>query len=162
VLIRAMAILDGAAGPLTILGDGPERTRLAALAREAGVAVEMPGNVDRDEIAAAMRRATVVVVPSTYPEPLGLVALEAMAGGAIVVASGVGGLAESITEGMSGFLVEPGDPAALAAAIERAFHVAADPEAGAAMREAASAVAETHDVRRSAEASLAWYGTLRA
>ena len=72
------------------------------------------------------------------------------------------GLAESITDGMSGFLVEPGDPAALAAAIERAFHVAADPEAGAAMREAASAVAETHDVRRSAEASLAWYGTLRA
>jgi glycosyltransferase involved in cell wall biosynthesis len=84
-----------------------------------------------------------------------------MASGAIVVASGVGGLAESITDGVNGFLVEPGDPAVLAAAIDRASRVAGDP-AGGAMREAASVVAETHDVRRSAEASLAWYGTLRA
>jgi glycosyltransferase involved in cell wall biosynthesis len=162
VLLRAMAILGGAAGSLTILGDGRERPRLAALARELGVAIEMPGNADRDGIATAMRRAAVVVVPSTYPEPLGLVAIEAMAAGAIVVASGVGGLAESITDGVNGFLVEAGDPAALAAAIERASRIAADPVAGEAMREAASAVAATHDVRRSAEASLAWYGTLRA
>jgi glycosyltransferase involved in cell wall biosynthesis len=162
VLLRAMAIPGGAAGSLTILGDGPERTRLAALASELGVAVEMPGGADRDGIATAMRRAAVVVVPSTYPEPLGLVAIEAMAAGAIVVASSVGGLAESITDGVNGFLVEAGDPAALAAAIERASRIAADPVVGEAMREAASAVAATHDVRRSAEVSLAWYGTLRA
>jgi glycosyltransferase involved in cell wall biosynthesis len=162
VLLRAIATLGGSAASLTIIGDGPERLRLQELGRELGVAIRMPGNADRDAIAAAMRRAAVVVVPSTYPEPLGLVALEAMASGAIVVASGVGGLAESITDGVNGFLVKPGDPGVLAAAIERAVRVAGDPAAGGAMREAASMVAETHDVRRSAEASLAWYGTLRA
>jgi glycosyltransferase involved in cell wall biosynthesis len=162
VLLRAMAILGGPAGQLTIVGDGPDRARLRALAHELGVAVEMPASPGRDGIAEAMRRAAVVVVPSTYPEPLGLVAIEAMASGAIVVASATGGLVESVIDGVTGFLVEPADAAALAATIERAIHVAGDPAAGQAMRDAAVVAAMAHDVRRSAEASLGWYGTLRA
>jgi glycosyltransferase involved in cell wall biosynthesis len=161
VLLRAMAAIGANVGPLTILGDGPERPRLEALATDLDVAVEMRGTTDRDGIAEAMRRAAVVVVPSTYPEPLGLVAIEAMASGAIVVASATGGLVESVTDGVTGFLVEPGDPAALAATIQRASVVAGDPIAGEAMRRAASLVAGEHDVRRSAAASLDWYGTLR-
>ncbi len=161
VLIRAMALLEGAAGRLTILGDGPERDRLTSLAADLGVEVELAGAGSRADVAAAMARSAVVVVPSTYPEPLGLVAIEAMAAGAIVVASAAGGLVETVTDGVSGLLVRPGDPAALAASIRRAATIARDPIAGGPMRAAALAVAETHDVRRAAEASLAWYGTLR-
>ena len=161
VLIRAMAGLDTAAGPLTLLGDGPERGRLAALAAAEGVEVAMPGAAGREAVAEAMRHAAVVVVPSTYQEPLGLVAIEAMAAGAIVVASAVGGLTESVADGVTGFLVEPGDPTVLAAVIGRAVRVAGDPALADPMRAAALEVAERHDVRRVAEASLAWYGTLR-
>jgi glycosyltransferase involved in cell wall biosynthesis len=161
VLIRAMAGLDGVAGRLTILGDGPERGRLAGLAATLGVEVAMPGDAGRDAVAEAMRQAAVVVVPSTYQEPLGLVAIEAMVAGAIVVASAVGGLTENVVDGLTGFLVEPGDPAALAAVIRRAVAVAGDPALAGPMRAAALEVAKRHDVRRVAGASLAWYGTLR-
>jgi glycosyltransferase involved in cell wall biosynthesis len=161
VLIRAMVGLDAVAGPLTILGDGPERGRLAELAATLGVAVSMPGEAGRDAVAEAMQRAAVVVVPSTYQEPLGLVAIEAMAAGAIVVVSAVGGLIENVVDGVTGFLVEPDDPVALAAAIGRAAGVAGDPAVAGPMRAAALEVAERHDVRRAVGASLAWYGTLR-
>jgi glycosyltransferase involved in cell wall biosynthesis len=108
-----------------------------------------------------MQRAAVVVVPSTYQEPLGLVAIEAMAAGAIVVASAVGGLPESVIDGVTGFLVEPADVAALAAVIGRAIGVAGDPALAGTMRADALEEAKRHDVRAVAEASLAWYGTLR-
>ena len=156
-----MARLGERAGRLTVIGDGPERQRLAALADDLGVEISLVGDAGRDAVATAMARAAVVVVPSTYPEPLGLVAIEAMAAGAIVVASAVGGLVESVADGVSGLLVDPGDPETLALAIERGLSLANDPSAGGAMRTAGLAVARQHDVRRAAAASLAWYGTLR-
>jgi glycosyltransferase involved in cell wall biosynthesis len=58
-------------------------------------------------------RAHVVVMPSTWDEPFGLVALEGMAAGRPVIASRVGGLAQFVTQ-EAGWLVEPGNPAALA------------------------------------------------
>ena len=116
VLIRAMATLgaghvpgEGAVGPLTVLGDGPERTRLVALAETLGVDLDARGGVDRVAVADAMRRAAVVAVPSVYREPLGLVAIEAMASGAIVVASATGGLVETVVDGVTGLAVSPGD-----------------------------------------------------
>jgi glycosyltransferase involved in cell wall biosynthesis len=161
VLIRAMALVGGAEGPLTIIGDGPERTRLAALADDLDVDLDLRGELGRADVARAMTRAAVLVVPSVYPEPLGLVALEAMASGAIVVASATGGLVETVLDGQTGLTVTPGDPDALAGAIERAATLATDPHAGASMRAAGRAMAERHDVRRAAADSLAWYGTLR-
>jgi glycosyltransferase involved in cell wall biosynthesis len=161
ILIRAMAGLDGPAPRLTIVGDGPERAPLAALAGQLGVELDLRGELGRDEVAVAMHAAAVVVVPSVYREPLGLVAIEAMAAGAIVVASASGGLAESVEDAMTGLTVPPGDDAALTRAIERALAIASDPIAGPAMRGAARSMAETHDVGRAAAASLDWYGTLR-
>jgi glycosyltransferase involved in cell wall biosynthesis len=163
VLIRAMAALHerGGGARLTILGDGAEAPRLASLARDLGVDIELRGGVGRDEVAAAMASAAVVAVPSVYREPLGLVALEAMAAGAIVVSSATGGLVETVDDGVSGLSVPAGDVEAVADAIDRALRISADPIAGPAMRAAALAMAETHDVRRAAAASLAWYGTLR-
>jgi glycosyltransferase involved in cell wall biosynthesis len=167
VLIRALAAVgraqrDGAtAGRLTVLGDGPERASLEALAATLGVAMDLRGDVGRDAVADAMHRAALVVVPSVYREPLGLVAIEAMASGAIVVASASGGLVETVIDGVTGLAVAPGDVDALAAAIARAGEIARDPIAGPAMRAAGRAMAASHDVRRSAADSISWYGTLR-
>jgi len=61
--------------------------------------------------------ADVVVVPSTKPEPFGLVAIEAMAAGRSVIAANHGGLSEIVVDGVTGSLVEPGSERSLAAAI---------------------------------------------
>ncbi len=163
VLIRAMAVLRerGGGGRLTILGDGAQGPHLASLAKDLGVDIDLRRGVGRDEVAAAMACAAVVAVPSVYREPLGLVALEGMAAGAIVVASATGGLVETVDDGVSGLTVPPGDVSALAGALERALRLSTDPVEGPAMRAAARAMVETHDVRLAAAASLAWYGRLR-
>ncbi len=59
----------------------------------------------------------IAVVPSTEPESFGLVAIEAMAAGKPVVASGHGGLLDIVDDGGTGILVKPGDPAGLANAL---------------------------------------------
>jgi glycosyltransferase involved in cell wall biosynthesis len=61
--------------------------------------------------------ADVVVVPSTKPEPFGLVAIEAMAAGRSVIAANHGGLPEIVVDGVTGSLVVPGSVESLAAAI---------------------------------------------
>lgn len=63
--------------------------------------------------------ADVVVVPSTKPEPFGLVAIEAMSAGRPVIAANHGGLAEIVIDGVTGSLVVPGSATSLAAAIVR-------------------------------------------
>ena len=69
-----------------------------------------------DNAAGLMRHFDVLVAPS-HQEPFGTVLSEAMAVGTPVVATRVGGLAEVVDDGVTGVLVEPGDPGALAAAI---------------------------------------------
>ena len=78
----------------------------------------------------ACAEAQIVVVPSIWHEPFGLVAVEAMAAGRPVVASRSGGLADIIADGETGVLVPPGDPAALADAIARLIE---DPDTRARM-----------------------------
>jgi glycosyltransferase involved in cell wall biosynthesis len=99
-----------------IVGDGPERDRLQALARELEVdaAVEFTGYDPAP--ARRMSHMTVLAVPSVY-EPLGMVTLEAMALGVAVVGSAVGGIPEAIADGETGLLVPPRDPGALARAL---------------------------------------------
>src|SRR5439155_9534492 len=82
----------------------------------ASSAVEQAGWVD--DAAGLMRRLDVLVAPS-HQEPFGTVLAEAMAVGTPVVATRVGGLAEVVEDGVTGRLVEPGDPDALAAAVLR-------------------------------------------
>lgn len=104
---------------VVLAGDGPERDALAALVDELGLGdtVERLGGVPMDEVAAVLRRATVVVVPSRYEEPFGLVAVEAGLAGRPVVAGRVGGLPEVVEDGQNGLLVPPDDPDALAGAV---------------------------------------------
>jgi glycosyltransferase involved in cell wall biosynthesis len=79
-------------------------------------------------VRAAWRRALLGVIPSTWPEPFGIVALEAMAAGRAIVASAVGGLGEIIQAADGGILVPPGDTRALGSAIARLLTDAAERE----------------------------------
>jgi phosphatidylinositol alpha-mannosyltransferase len=71
----------------------------------------------QEDLPALYRSADICVVPSVGPEPFGIVTLEAMACGKPVIASRIGGLPIIVEDGVSGFLVPPGDADALAAKI---------------------------------------------
>jgi glycosyltransferase involved in cell wall biosynthesis len=116
-LVRAApAIRAGAPGARVVLiGDDPYGTDPAYTAAVLGSPeVEHVGWVPNAP--GAMRHLDVLVLPS-HQEPFGTVLAEAMAVGTPVVATRVGGLAEVVEDGVTGRLVAPGDPAALAAAV---------------------------------------------
>lgn len=125
VLVDALARCyktEATAWVWVLVGRGPEETRLRRLVEAAGLSerVRLTGAVSDDELHALYRRAGLFVHPTLY-EGSSLVTLEAMAHRKAVVASSVGGIPDKIEEGRSGFLVRPGDPEALAAAISRAL-----------------------------------------
>lgn len=97
---------------LLIAGDGPERERLEQLAPPGVVFV---GQLSSEELGHLASTAWIQVVPSLGFEPFGLVTAEAMMRGRGVIATRVGGTPEIVKEGVTGSLVEPGDPDALAA-----------------------------------------------
>lgn len=111
--------------PLRVAGDGPERARLE---RGAGAGVSFLGRLDPPALAAELAGAAVALVPTRATETFNLAAAEAMAAGVPVVASRAGALADLLDPDA---LVPPGDPAALAAALQRRWN---DAEAGAAGR----------------------------
>ena len=119
MLLAALAQLPGER--LRLVGDGPLREALEAEAARLGVSerVDFHGFATKAEVAELMRGAQVVVVPSRF-ETSAVVALEALASGALVVASAVGALPELLAGG-GGLLVRPGDPANLAAGIRKAL-----------------------------------------
>ncbi|HZR25000.1 MAG TPA: glycosyltransferase [Vicinamibacterales bacterium] len=102
--------------PLTIIGDGPERSRLE---QHANGSATFLGRRSNDEIRDAYRRASVTLLPGE--EDFGIVPLEAQACGCPVVALGRGGACETIETGQTGFLVDDGSADALADGIRRAI-----------------------------------------
>lgn len=108
------------------------------------------GHLDYSGIDALFRASDIVAVPSQWPEPLGCVALEAMSAGAAVVASRIGGLADSIDHADNGLLVQPAAIDAWTAAIDGLLD---QPERARRLGEHA-----THDSRRVSAA--AHVGTL--
>lgn len=102
--------------PLVYIGPaGPDTPELAGTADRP---IIVRTGVPHDEIMAALSAATVAVVPSRWQEPLGLVAIEAMAAGTPVVVTRVGALPEVIEHHRTGLVVEPGNPTALAEALD--------------------------------------------
>jgi glycosyltransferase involved in cell wall biosynthesis len=119
--IKALPLLPAEAR-LDVDGYGaPEiLEELAVLARTLGVSERVTfTRSPRAALADRYRDADVVVFPSEWPEPFGLVPLEAMARGTPVVATGTGGSGEFLHDGENCLLFPPGDPAALAEAVGR-------------------------------------------
>jgi glycosyltransferase involved in cell wall biosynthesis len=96
---------------LAVNGDGPARHVAEALARNLGVIdrVEFLGWTDRDRLLDCYRQADALIVPSLWPEPFGLVGLEAMSHGLPVVGYGSGAIPEWLTDDVTGFVVARGD-----------------------------------------------------
>jgi glycosyltransferase involved in cell wall biosynthesis len=88
------------------------------------------GWLSPEELARELAEASVVVMPSLWPEPFGLVGIEALAAGRPVVASFTGGVGDWLEDGVNGLCVRPGDPAALARALNELL---ADPTRQQAM-----------------------------
>ena len=103
---------------LLIVGEGSRLDALKAIAHEQRIERHVIFTGRRDDIPAVTAAFDVAVLPS-YREAQGLTILEAMALSRPVVASRVGGIPEMITDGVTGLLVPPHDPPALAAAIVR-------------------------------------------
>src|SRR5438094_445013 len=119
---RAAGALSARGTPIDVelVGDGPERAALAALARDLGLGerVRFRGWLPFAEVLEAMRRATILVHPSPgLGDGLPNVLREAMAVGTPVVASRVAGIPEALDDGRCGVLVPPADVAALTDAI---------------------------------------------
>jgi glycosyltransferase involved in cell wall biosynthesis len=101
---------------LVIAGAGPLGDAVAAWA-STRPSVEIVGQISSDQCARTIARARAVLLPSAWEETFGLVAVEAMATGVPPIAAGHGSFTELITPGVDGELFKPGDPAALALAI---------------------------------------------
>jgi glycosyltransferase involved in cell wall biosynthesis len=159
VLIRAAKRVQG---EFVICGDGRQLAALRRLARRLGVAdrVRFTGWLPPEELADELARASVVVIPSVWPEPFGLIGIEAHAAGRPVIASATGGVGDWLQDGVSGLMVEPGDARALARALTELL---ADPER---QRRMGSAGKSSVDARFSAQQHLAalleGYETARA
>lgn len=125
--------LDGAT--YTLYGDGPERERLAALARRLGLAdrVTLPGPIARERLPAALGRAHALVHPSLHDSG-GYATLEAAAAGRPVVCLSLGGPARQVLDGVTGRVVgAPSAEAAVAGLAEAVLALARDREGARAM-----------------------------
>ena len=113
LLLQAFAQLRPPGWRLTIIGDGPERCPLERLANELGIraSVEFSGALQGQPLVRELNRHELMVIPSRWREPFGLVALEGLACGCVVLASDGGGLPDAV--GSAGLLFRRGDLADL-------------------------------------------------
>jgi glycosyltransferase involved in cell wall biosynthesis len=119
-LFRAIASLGSTPVPtrLVVVGIGPLVSELRGLAAELGIADRVVFAGSRDDVFDLLPAFDVFALSSRY-EGLPIALLEAMASGVPPVATSVGGIPEVIADGRDGLLVPPGDPAALAAALDK-------------------------------------------
>ena len=122
---------------LLMIGDGPDRAAAETLAVELGVDGRVLFLGEQTSVSRLLGICDILLLPSQM-ESFGLAALEAMACGAIPIASRVGGLPEVVTDGSDGFLVPAGDVEAMA---QVALEVLRDPERQNRMRQAARSTA---------------------
>lgn len=101
---------------VTLIGDGPERAALQSRAQELGLGavVSFAGYMSQDAVAETLAGADALVLPS-FAEGVPVTLMEAMASGLPVLATRVGGISELVEDGVSGYLVPPGNVDALTA-----------------------------------------------
>ncbi len=161
VLAAALARLPQV--QLAVVGDGPERTTLDGALQDHGCRhrTHLLGDVDDERLLRVLQTADAAVLPSTSPaEAFGVAIAEAQACGVPAVTTEVGtGTAQTVADGVSGRVVPPNDPAALAAALAWCL----DAEHALARRAAARAHAQAHlCARRMAAAVHEIYTALEA
>ncbi|MEB3203420.1 MAG: glycosyltransferase [Candidatus Sericytochromatia bacterium] len=110
--------------PLRVIGDGPERRRLEAMA---GPGVTFLGALDDERVAHELARADALLFPGL--EDFGIVPVEAMASGRPVIALGLGGALDSVRPGVTGCFFPEAEVPALVAAIGEARRIAWQPQA---------------------------------
>jgi glycosyltransferase involved in cell wall biosynthesis len=133
VLLQALPEIRSSTGrrlEVIFIGDGPERQAWQESARRIeaanpGIHVEFKGWLEKSELAREFSRAGLLVVPSLWPEPFGLVGIEAGLHGVPAVAFSVGGIPEWLKDGENGYLA-PGNPPATTP-LARAIAQALDP-----------------------------------
>ena len=162
------AVAAAGAGPLQVsfAGDGParrawEEQARAVIAAMPNVAVDFTGWLSRDALSSKLDSADVVVVPSLWPEPFGLVGPEANRRGIPVVAYANGGITEWLEDGVNGFLA-PADPptaAGLAGALVRCLRSLAS---SSTLREGAWRVGHAHADDEHMDALIAILGRAAA
>ena len=137
ILLRAVRRLSGRV-ILKVAGDGPSMEEAARLTRELGLQerVDFLGWQSMEELNNLYRWCDIVVVPSVWPEPFGLVGLEAFSHGKPVVGFDVGGIPEWLDHEHTGLLVPVGDEEGLTQAMEKLL---CDPELCARMGESGRA-----------------------
>lgn len=157
LLLRAFRLvtdeLPGAR--LLVVGDGPERARLEELAAELGLAGRVVFAGSRADVPALLGLVDVITLSSYSIECFPMALLEAMAAGLPAVCTAVGGLPEMVEDGVTGYLVPPHDPVALAG---RLLALLRDPERarrfGAAARTAVETRFSLETSVRAAESAL--------
>ena len=153
LMLEALAKLKtgGLMPNLTVVGDGPEMGNLQRMASDLGVAeqVTFAGMQTGDTLVRILNEHQIMVVPSRLAEPFGVVALEGIACGCVVVGSERGGLSDAI--GPCGLTFPNHDADALADCLRRLL---TDPALGDQLRAHAPAHLEKHSARRIAEAYL--------
>jgi glycosyltransferase involved in cell wall biosynthesis len=163
VLIEAMKLMEAPDVVAIILGDDQGRTEYRA-ELQSMIAEKGLGNVVRivphcADMPAAYGLAAVVVAPSLAPEGFGRVPVEAAAMGVPAIASAIGGFTETIAAGETGWLVTPGDPAALAAAMTEALALSGLARA-ILTQKAMSAARVRYDTRKMVADTLSVYAEL--
>jgi glycogen synthase len=160
LLVDALSILreSGVQTQLTIIGDGPERPALENKVRDLKLqsSVEFVGSQTGAQLAETLNRHRILVVPSRWPEPFGIVALEAIACGCVVVGSDQGGLPEAI--GGCGITFPNNDVRALGRGL---IEVITNPAKRAQLISQAEPHLATFDKTRVAQAYLEQFSSVR-
>ncbi len=142
VLIRAFRQLTHPGLRLHIAGTGPDLGACRALAA-GDHRIQFTGFVTGDALRALMALADCAVLPSRWPENAPVSIQEAFQAGPVVIASRIGGIPEMVSDSVNGLLVEPGNEAAIAGAIER---LRQSPALAARLRAEAGRTARLYDM----------------
>jgi glycosyltransferase involved in cell wall biosynthesis len=135
LLVRAVArasVRLGHAVPLTMIGDGPQRAEWEGLARRLGVRAAFTGWLGGADRWPHVSSASVLAISSVWPEPFGLVGLEAAALGVPAIAIDTGGISEWLHDGVNGVLVPA--PASASTFGDLLASLLSDPARQAALR----------------------------
>lgn len=142
VLLRAFsALVDHVPARLSVIGSDPADVQRILAHPELNDHLDLLGRVSNEELWQQLHDADVLVAPSLSGESFGMILTEAFAVGTPVIASGIAGYSDVVTNHHDGVLVPPADPQALAEELQRAHH---EPERLARMGEAARESAQRY------------------